>query len=155
MICNLDDATGEEIGGVVTSLMAHEGCRDAWAVPGVGKKGRPMHVLSALCDPSATRDIAEIMVRETPTLGVRVEAGVARWSLPRRVETRAVPIGGEGRTYYVRVKVATWGVGGEVVNEKAEWEDVRRVAREAGVLPRAVGMAAVAAEVRENKGDLQ
>ena len=47
------------------------------------------------------------------------------------------------------------GGGGEVVNEKAEWEDVRRVAREAGVVPRAVGMAAVAAEVRENKGDLQ
>src|SRR6185437_15213826 len=48
---NLDDVTGEQLAYAVASLM-DAGAHDAWVTPAVMKKGRPAHVLHALCDPA-------------------------------------------------------------------------------------------------------
>ncbi len=49
---NVDDVTGEILGATVAALM-RAGALDAWVTPVTGKKGRPAHVVSVLCDPAA------------------------------------------------------------------------------------------------------
>jgi len=90
---NVDDATGELVANAIDALLA-AGALDAWAAPVTMKKGRPALVLSAVA-PAATADVvAQTMIRETTTLGVRQYA-VSRLERPRRiveVKTRFGPV---------------------------------------------------------------
>lgn len=70
--CNLDDATGEVVAYVIERLLA-AGALDAWAVPLVMKKGRPGTQLACLSSPTMISELAQLIMRETPTLGVRWE----------------------------------------------------------------------------------
>ena len=114
---NVDDATGEVLAHTVAELL-RAGAADAWITPVVGKKGRPAHVISALCDVALLGPVRQTLVRESGTLGVR---GVAleRWPEPRRIDE--VEVG----DHPVRVKVGPGGV-------KAEFDDAARVARTTG-----------------------
>src|SRR5690606_9221311 len=47
----VDDVSGETLGWVVGRLI-EAGARDAWVAPVTMKKGRPGHVVTALCDPA-------------------------------------------------------------------------------------------------------
>ncbi len=80
---NLDDATGEIVGATIESLLA-AGALDAWAAPITMKKSRPGVVLGAVCAEARARDLADVIMRETPTLGVRFTT-VSRVERPRRV----------------------------------------------------------------------
>ncbi|MHB1508947.1 MAG: nickel pincer cofactor biosynthesis protein LarC [Acidimicrobiales bacterium] len=115
---NLDDATGETLAHAVVQLL-EAGALDAWLQPAIMKRGRPAHVLSALCDPALARDIAGVMATQTGTLGVR-SSGVQRLSYQREYGTAEV----EGLP--VRVKVGPGRV-------KAEHLDAARVARITGL----------------------
>jgi pyridinium-3,5-bisthiocarboxylic acid mononucleotide nickel chelatase len=79
---NVDDVTGEVIAHTIAALVA-AGAFDAWATPIVMKKGRPAHVLSALCDPALVEALAAVLVAETGSLGVRATP-VERWPQARR-----------------------------------------------------------------------
>ena len=79
---NVDDVTGEVIAHTIAALVA-AGAFDAWATPIVMKKGRPAHVVSALCDPPLVEAVAAVLVAETGSLGVRATA-VERWPQARR-----------------------------------------------------------------------
>ena len=57
---NVDDVTGEVIAHTIAALVA-AGAFDAWATPIVMKKGRPAHVVSALCDPALVEAIAAVL----------------------------------------------------------------------------------------------
>lgn len=118
---NLDDVTGELVGHVVARLL-EQGALDAWAVPATMKKGRPGLVLSVITEARHAGRLSEILLRETPSLGVR-QSLVSRVELPRRiveVETRwgAVP-----------VKVS----GEPPLRAKPELDACIRIAREHGV----------------------
>lgn len=115
---NVDDVTGEVLAHVVTALLA-AGAHDAWLTPIVGKKGRPAHVVSALCPPARAAELRALIAAETGTLGVRGR-DLQRWVAPRRVDEVDV----EG--YPVRVKVGPHRV-------KAEHDDVVRVAAALGL----------------------
>ena len=54
---NVDDVTGEVIAHTIAALVS-AGAFDAWATPIVMKKGRPAHVVSALCDPALVERVA-------------------------------------------------------------------------------------------------
>ncbi|RME36579.1 MAG: nickel pincer cofactor biosynthesis protein LarC, partial [Thermoflexia bacterium] len=91
--CNLDDATGELLGYAMERLFA-AGALDVWFVPVQMKKNRPGVVLSALARPERAAALASLILRETPTLGVRrhpVERLVAGRS-ERTVETPWGPV---------------------------------------------------------------
>jgi uncharacterized protein (DUF111 family) len=60
------------------------GAADAWLQPIQMKKNRPGVLLSVLCTPDREHAIAELLLRETSTLGVRVRE-VARHEAQREV----------------------------------------------------------------------
>ena len=82
---NLDDVSGEILAHTITQLLA-AGAVDAWATPIVMKKGRPAHTISALCPESALTEVAQVMIAETGTLGVRAHR-MERWPQPRTEST--------------------------------------------------------------------
>jgi uncharacterized protein (TIGR00299 family) protein len=101
---NVDDVTGEVIAHTIAALIA-TGAFDAWATPIVMKKGRPAHVVSALCDPALAERVAAVLVAETGSLGVRATT-VQRWPQARR--DAFVEVGGQR----IGIKVAALGLGG-------------------------------------------
>jgi uncharacterized protein (TIGR00299 family) protein len=94
---NVDDATGEQLAHAGAALL-DAGAHDAWVTPIVMKKGRPAHVVSALCDVARRAPVAEVMVTTTGTLGLRGRT-IERW--PQHRHERAVDVLGQR----VRVKV--------------------------------------------------
>jgi pyridinium-3,5-bisthiocarboxylic acid mononucleotide nickel chelatase len=121
---NVDDVTGEVIAHTIAALVA-AGAFDAWATPMVMKKGRPAHVVSALCDPAIVERIAAVLVAETGSLGVRATT-VQRW--PQKRSELTVEVEG----HRIRVKVAAGaGLGGAQASRvKVEHDDAAAAARE-------------------------
>ena len=132
---NLDDMTGEMAGFAMERLLT-AGVRDVWVVPAQMKKNRPAIVLSVLCDHEKLPTVLQILLRETTTLGVRVQE-VERLCLPREIWEVTTPYG------TVKVKVAK--LGNEIVNIAPEYEDCRRLALERGVPLKEVMSAAIVA----------
>jgi uncharacterized protein (TIGR00299 family) protein len=132
---NLDDMTGEMAGFAMERLLT-AGVRDVWVVPAQMKKNRPAIVLSVLCDHEKLPTVLQILLRETTTLGVRVQE-VERLCLPREIWEVTTPYG------TVKVKVAK--LGDEIVNIAPEYEDCRRFALERGVPLKEVMSAAIVA----------
>jgi uncharacterized protein (TIGR00299 family) protein len=132
---NLDDMTGEMAGFAMERLLT-AGVRDVWVVPAQMKKNRPAIVLSVLCDHEKLPTVLQILLRETTTLGARVQE-VERLCLPREIWEVTTPYG------TVKVKVAK--LGDEIVNIAPEYEDCRRLALERGVPLKEVMSAAIVA----------
>jgi len=122
--CNIDDMTGETAGYVLEKLLA-AGASDAWLTPIVMKKSRPALTFSVLCPPEKESALAELILRETTTFGLR-RREVGKLALERTFEEVATPLGA------MRVKTA-W-LDGRPLKSKPEHDDLRRLA-EANALP--------------------
>lgn len=81
---NVDDATGETLAHAVERCL-EAGAHDAWVTPIVMKKGRPAHVVSALCDPARMGEVAAVLTAETGSLGVRGHT-IERWPAARSLD---------------------------------------------------------------------
>ena len=120
---NLDDSTGELLGYVQERLF-EIGARDVWFTPIQMKKNRPATMLCAIVDERSESRAADLIMRETSTLGVRARP-IERYEAEREfrmVETQlgAVP---------VKLKI----IDGQTVAVSPEYEDCRRIAAEAGL----------------------
>jgi uncharacterized protein (TIGR00299 family) protein len=82
---NLDDITGELLGHTIAELLS-AGALDAWVSPATMKKGRPAHVLHVLAEPEHAARLADRILDETGSLGLR-EYPVRRTALAREFET--------------------------------------------------------------------
>lgn len=82
---NLDDATGELVGHCVEQLW-QAGALDVTTSSLAMKKNRPGVLLAVQCRPADADRLAEIVFRETTTLGLR-RSLVQRQILPRRTVT--------------------------------------------------------------------
>ena len=120
---NLDDATGEQL-GFAMEMLFEAGALDVWHTPIQMKKNRPGALLSALAPASLESALAEAFLRHTPTLGVRIRP-VGRYVAERDVVTV--------ETEYGPIRVKRKWLGGEVVSQSPEYDDVARAAREWGV----------------------
>jgi uncharacterized protein (TIGR00299 family) protein len=110
---NLDDASGQELARVVERCLA-EGALDVTVAPVTMKKGRPGHVIELLAPPARAAALEELLLRETPTLGVRRHAATRR-IVPRESLAIETPLGP------VQAKAATLPDGSRrVVPEFAE-----------------------------------
>ena len=134
--CNLDDMTGETLAYAAERLM-DAGALDVYITAIQMKKGRPGTKLSCICCPEDAGILSEYMLRETSTLGVRMQR-MARRVLPRSVERVQTTYGEIG------VKVAR---GADCEKRKCEYEDAARAARASGARLEDVQRAAL--EARE------
>jgi len=132
---NLDDMRPEIVPHVIEGALAR-GAVDAFALPALGKKGRPAHLLTVLCPPERRAELVRFLFRETTTLGVR-HREAERATAERDWLEVDLPWG------RVRVKRARFE--GEVVNVAPEYEDCRGLAERAGVPLKEVLDAALAA----------
>ncbi|MGD0689291.1 MAG: nickel pincer cofactor biosynthesis protein LarC [Candidatus Bathyarchaeia archaeon] len=120
---NLDDVPGETLGYALQRIL-ESGAMDAWITPALFKKTRPGQVLHAICEPRDAQKIAEIMIQETGTLGVRFQLW-NRITLQREIEKIKLHV--SGKIFDVRMKVARDGFG-KIVRVKPEFEDIRAIA---------------------------
>jgi hypothetical protein len=114
----IDDMSPQLYEPLIERLLA-AGALDVYLTPVVMKRSRPGTVLTALAPPELGDRLAEVLFRETTTIGVRWSE-VQRRRLPRelvRVRTSVGP---------VAVKVSR--LGGRVVTVTPEFEEVRRIA---------------------------
>jgi uncharacterized protein (TIGR00299 family) protein len=118
----VDDVTGELLGDL-PGLLLGAGALDAWITAVTGKKGRPAHVVTALCRPGQDEPVQARLLAETGSLGARRHP-VQRRALPRR-EAEATVQG-----HRIRVKIGPHGA-------KPEHDDVAAAAVATG-LPRRV-----------------
>ncbi len=112
--CNLDDATGQLVGALIPRLLA-SGAVDAWAVPATMKKGRPGIVVHALSSVAQARPLADLLLRETPSLGVR-QHRVERTVLDRWWD--------EVETSFGSIRVKVGGRDGVPWHATPEYDDV-------------------------------
>ena len=120
---NLDDSTGEVLGYVQERLFGI-GARDVWFAPIQMKKSRPATMLCAIVDESTERQAADLIMRETTTLGVRVRP-IERYEAVRETRTIETGLGAAG----VKLKI----LNGETVAVSPEYEDCRRIAAQSGL----------------------
>ena len=112
---NIDDMNPELCEPLLEALFA-AGAVDAWFTPIIMKKSRPALMVAALA-PAAMRDaVAQALLRESTTIGVRFSV-MTRTVLPRRLVEVDTPWG------VISVKVAG---DGDAVNAAPEYEDCRR-----------------------------
>jgi uncharacterized protein (TIGR00299 family) protein len=78
---NVDDLDPRLWPDVLQRLLK-SGANDTWLVPITGKKGRPGHILSVLCEPSRADELRTHMLALTSTLGVR-QTETSKYALPR------------------------------------------------------------------------
>ncbi|MDD5556931.1 MAG: nickel pincer cofactor biosynthesis protein LarC [bacterium] len=118
------------------------GALDLFVTAALMKKGRSGHLLTVICPPDRTQALADIIFRESTTLGIRVRT--ERRLVLRR---REIAVGsGLGR---VRVKLAERP--GGFLTASPEYEDCARIAAARGV-PLAEVMAAAARATRGRAG---
>jgi pyridinium-3,5-bisthiocarboxylic acid mononucleotide nickel chelatase len=128
IVVNLDDVTGEVLGDAQRTLLA-AGALDVWTSAIQMKKGRPGVMLSLLCEQSKCDELAGLVIELTGSFGVRFR-DFGRVVLERRHVTVDTRFG------KVRIKVGE--LGGKIVVASPEFEDVRRLAQEAGASVREV-----------------
>jgi len=119
---NIDDMDPEFYDHLMARLFA-AGALDVTLAPMQMKKNRPATLLRALCPPERLAAVRDLILRETTTLGVRVQE-VLRYALPRRMAEVRTPWGP------VRVKVAELPDG--LARPIPEYEDCRRLAESSG-----------------------
>ena len=136
---NIDDMNPEVYGYLFDRLLGSAGACDVYATPVLMKKGRPGNVLSVLTPADRLDELAEIVLRETTTIGLRYY-GVERRVLERQVRTVATPYGAVG------VKFSC--IGGRR-RAAPEYEDCTRLAQEHQVPLLSVYEAACAAATKE------
>jgi len=132
---NVDDMTGELVAHALQAVLA-AGALDAWAVPITMKKGRPGLTLAALAPASGAALVADVLLRETSSLGVR-HVPLRRTERPRRLIEVTTEFG------KIPVKVAEGPYGPPRL--KPEFDACVRAAEAAGVSVREVLAAALKA----------
>ena len=121
--CNLDDMNPERYTHVMDLLFEAEAA-DVFIIPIVMKKSRPGHMLSVLCNSDSVDKMKEILFTETSSIGLR-EHTLKKSMLRREMVVVS--------TKYGEIEVKRSYFNGKVVNEKPEFEQCRKLAREHGV----------------------
>jgi uncharacterized protein (TIGR00299 family) protein len=121
--CEIDDMNPQIFGALMDRLY-DAGALDVFYQPVQMKKNRPGTLMTVVCRPDDRRTLADLVFRETTTIGVRYHE-MDRECLDRETVPVTTPWG------EVRVKVARRG--DDVLNAQPEFDDVARLAAGHGV----------------------
>jgi uncharacterized protein (TIGR00299 family) protein len=117
---HIDNMSGELLGGLMDRLFAL-GALDVSYTPIHMKKNRPATLVTVICSPEQGEHLAMVILRETSTLGVRIQQ-VKRLKAQRSQERIKTPLG----PMLVKIK----RLGQHIISASPEYEDCQRVARE-------------------------
>jgi uncharacterized protein (TIGR00299 family) protein len=120
--CNLDDTTPEMLGFTMEQLLT-AGALDVYFSAIQMKKNRPGTLLGDIARPETASELAQVILRQTTTLGVRMTR-TTRLIARRRQETVPTPFG------MVRIKLKLLG---DRTVASPEYEDCAAIARSQGV----------------------
>jgi uncharacterized protein (TIGR00299 family) protein len=120
---NIDDMNPQFYGHVMDKLLA-AGARDVFLTPIQMKKNRPGTLLGVIACRRDEAALAELLLRETTTLGLRVQP-IGRYEAARELRTVDTVFG----TLTVKLKM----LDGKVVQSVPEYDDCVRLANENGV----------------------
>lgn len=116
LCCNIDDQTAEHTAWAAEQLL-DRGAVDVWLTPIVAKKGRAAVCLSVLAAPADQSRLADWLLRNTSTFGVRYRQW-DRLKLVRHMELREE----QGRRVTYKIGRTT---DGEILKEKPEYEEIK------------------------------
>jgi uncharacterized protein (TIGR00299 family) protein len=117
---HIDNMTGELLGGVMERLFT-AGALDVGYTPLQMKKNRPATLVTVICSPENADSLAMILLRETSTLGVRLQQ-MQRLKAQRSQQRIETPLG----PMLVKVK----RLGERIISVSPEYEECQRVANE-------------------------
>ncbi|MBA3824420.1 MAG: DUF111 family protein [Ktedonobacterales bacterium] len=120
---NLDNVTGEQLGDLLDRLLV-AGALDVSYTAMQMKKNRPATLVRIIARPADAERLAALLVRETPTLGVRLQT-MQRLIAARQSVTVASPLG----PVAVKLKL----LAGQVVAAAPEYDDCARIATTTGL----------------------
>ncbi|NLI63016.1 MAG: nickel pincer cofactor biosynthesis protein LarC [Methanosarcinaceae archaeon] len=123
---NVDDVTGEILGNLSQKLFK-SGAKDVSIHPIFMKKGRPGHMIRIISEKSDTLKLAEILILETGTLGVRVISDSKRIKVQREIKQETVEL--NGKIYEIPIKIA-YDSRGKIINVSAEYENCKQISNE-------------------------
>lgn len=118
------DDMNPQIYDYVMEKMLKMGVMDVFLIPIQMKKNRPATLLTVLCSPGMVGQIADFLVTETTTIGLR-------WRIDSRL--KAVREIKEIETPYGVIKFKVAKTGNRTVNISPEYEDCKRVAMEKNI----------------------
>lgn len=136
---NIDDMNPEFFPTVEEKLM-EAGALDVFKTTVQMKKNRPGVKLTVICDREKEEELAEIIFRETTTLGVRVRE-VRRRKLDREIS--------QVSTEYGNVKVKVGYLDGSPVNYSPEFESCRKLSEKTGKPLKEIFIAALSSARKE------
>jgi uncharacterized protein (DUF111 family) len=117
---NIDNMSGEELGGLMERLMV-AGAYDVSYIPLQMKKNRPAVQITIICSLQAGDAMARLLLSESSTLGARVQQ-VQRLKAQRTGELVETPFG----PMLTKVK----RLGTRILSAAPEYEECKRVAEE-------------------------
>ena len=120
---NIDTMTGEALGGLMERLL-QVGALDVSYTPLSMKKNRPAVMLTLICRVEDGDALAQLLLSEASTLGVRMQQ-MQRRKAQRAQQSIETPFG----KMLVKVKL----LGGRVISAAPEYEECRRIASEQSV----------------------
>jgi uncharacterized protein (TIGR00299 family) protein len=121
--CGIDDMNPQWYGHLFDRLLA-EGALDVTTTAVLMKKGRPGQIVSVLCEPDHTDRLADVLLTETSTLGLRIHT-VRRLAAARQTVPVETPFGP------IAVKLRSGR--GVITGATPEYEDCRHAALLHGV----------------------
>jgi uncharacterized protein (DUF111 family) len=117
ILFEVDDQTPEDLALGLDRLRSHTAVRDVLQVPAFGKKGRMTTHVRVLADPRQVRQVCDVCLEETTTIGLRYQI-LDRITLQRREQALDL----DGRS--IAVKEVRRSAGATV---KAEADDIAGV----------------------------
>lgn len=125
---NVDDVDGETLGYLFDLLFEKRLVLDLSIHNTITKKNRPGFLIRAVIDPLKTHEVSTVLSYELGTLGVRILPGF-RHIVPREQTSHNIRIMNGKET----VRLKRGFIDSELISEKVEYEDLKRIAQEKGV----------------------
>ncbi|MCK8601717.1 nickel pincer cofactor biosynthesis protein LarC [Desulfoferrobacter suflitae] len=114
------DDMNPQIYDYVMEKVLRMGAYDVLLKPVQMKKNRPGNLLTVICRPDNVQRLADMILRETTTIGMR-------WRLENRLKAQRDVIQVETPYGIIRCKIAT--AGQHIINVSPEYEDCKKAAR--------------------------
>ncbi|MFX0124611.1 MAG: nickel pincer cofactor biosynthesis protein LarC [Candidatus Hodarchaeota archaeon] len=125
---NVDDVDGETLGYLFDLLFEKKLVLDLSIHNTITKKNRPGFLIRAIVKPSKAFEVTTVLSRELGTLGVRILPGF-RHIVPRKQTSQNIKVMNGKET----IQIKRGFIDSELISEKIEYEDLKRIAREKGV----------------------